>query len=176
MPSPTRKRALSRYRAVALAGASLVFGCSSSSPSPARTDAPPTATKDGSSQGSADVVSATVSGTAGSYQLSVSLRSPDTGCDLYANWWEVVRPDGSLVYRRILAHSHVDEQPFTRSGGPIPASADEPLIVRSHLQPGGYGGTELQGSMAGGFEPVAAPAQLPASLETAPPQPDGCAF
>ncbi|MCB0054175.1 MAG: hypothetical protein KDE24_32035, partial [Caldilinea sp.] len=67
----------------------------------------------------ADVFGVTVRGDDGAYQFSVEIASPDTGCNQYADWWEVLDSDGNLLYRRILTHSHVDEQPFIRSGGPV---------------------------------------------------------
>jgi len=70
-------------------------------------------------QESARVTKVTVSGEANNYNFSVTIASPDTGCDQYADWWEVFTEDGVLIYRRILAHSHVTEQPFTRSGGAV---------------------------------------------------------
>jgi hypothetical protein len=42
----------------------------------------------------ADVISVDVSGNEGAYQFSVGIRSPDTGCDQYADWWEVITGDG----------------------------------------------------------------------------------
>jgi hypothetical protein len=48
----------------------------------------------------ADVTAVRVSGAPGAYTFSVTLSSPDTGCDQYADWWEVITPDGELVYRR----------------------------------------------------------------------------
>lgn len=125
----------------------------------------------------ADVVAVAVSGSPGAYTFAVTVRSPDTGCDRYADWWEVVRPDGALVHRRVLGHSHVDEQPFARSGGPVAIAADDEVIVRAHLNPGGYGGAAMRGSPAVGF--AAAPevgAAFAPDLARVQPLPDGCAF
>lgn len=91
-------------------------------------------------------------GRPGAYDLAVTVSSPDRGCDYYADWWEVVSPDGRLLFRRVLMHSHPDEQPFTRSGGPVAISAEEVVIVRAHFHPTGYGGRAARGSVAKGFE------------------------
>ena len=71
-----------------------------------------------------DVEGVTVSGDPGRYDFAVTLASPDLDCSRYADWWEVVSGEGELLYRRILNHSHADEQPFTRSGGPVATEAD----------------------------------------------------
>lgn len=49
------------------------------------------------------------------FLFSVSLKHNDEGWDHYANEWQVIGPDGSVLGSRILAHPHVNEQPFTRS-------------------------------------------------------------
>jgi len=135
--------------------------------------APPTVPAQGIS---ADVLAVTVSGEPGAYQFSVQISSPDLGCQQYADWWEVFDEDGGLVYRRILAHSHVDEQPFTRSGGPVPIEADTVVWVRAHINPGGYGGITLRGSVQAGFTPEELSPGFAADLAETPPLPDGCAF
>ncbi len=124
----------------------------------------------------ADVVSVSATGSDGAYELLVGVRSPDTGCTLYADWWEVVSEDGALLYRRILNHSHPDEQPFERSGGPVPIQSDTVVWVRAHMAPGGYGGQALRGTVTGGFSAATPEAGFGATLETADPQPEGCAF
>ena len=124
----------------------------------------------------ADVLSVSVSGGENAYQFSVEIHSPDTGCEQYADWWEVVTQDGELIYRRILAHSHVGEQPFTRSGGPVPISADTIVIVRAHMHPGGYGGTSFQGSINGGFEGIQLEPDFGENLDKVDPLPSGCGF
>jgi hypothetical protein len=123
----------------------------------------------------ADVVAVEVSGEPGTYRFLVSVRSPDEGCDRFARWWEVVSPDGRLLYRRILMHSHPDEQPFARAGGPVPIGRDEEVVVRAWMHPDGYGGAMLRGSVAAGFSAWRdAPPGFAADLARVPPQPDVC--
>ena len=117
-----------------------------------------------------------VSGQANSYQFNVQVSSPDTGCDQYADWWEVLSEDGQLLYRRVLLHSHVSEQPFTRSGGPVSVDADTIVIVRAHMNVGGYGGAALRGSASSGFETVQLESGFAAEVEALDPLPEGCAF
>ena len=125
----------------------------------------------------ADVTAVNVSGDPGAYTFSVTVSSPDTGCDQYANWWEVITTDGELVYRRILTHSHVNEQPFTRSGGPVELQETTQAIVRAHMNDAGYGGIAFSGSPAPGFapDPSVTSSFAPELAEVAP-QPDSCAF
>lgn len=117
------------------------------------------------------------SGDAGAYTFSVTLRTPDTGCDQYADWWEVTNADGTeLLYRRILAHSHVNEQPFTRSGGTVAVDADTEVVVRTHMSNSGYSRRAMRGSVGGGFAAADLADDFGAALEQAEPQPSGCAF
>ncbi len=124
----------------------------------------------------ADVTKVTVSGNPGVYTLKVTVKSPDTGCEQYANWWEVLSEDGKLLYRRILLHSHVGEQPFTRSGNPVPVQRDTIVIVRAHMNTAGYGGDAVKGSVEKGFEPVKLAKDFAADVEKKAPQAKGCAF
>jgi hypothetical protein len=124
----------------------------------------------------ADVLAVEASGEPQSYQFSVRVASPDTGCDQYADWWEVVSEDGELLYRRILLHSHVDEQPFERTGGPVEIAPDTVVWVRAHMNADGYGGAVVKGSVQDGFEQVAPPDDFATDLGTEPPLPNGCAF
>ena len=64
------------------------------------------------------------------FAFHVTLRHGDTGWEHYANLWKVVGPDGRVLGKRVLAHPHVNEQPFTRSlsGVEIPSSISEVTI------------------------------------------------
>ena len=101
-----------------------------------------------------DVQDVSVSGLEGAYTFAVTVSSPDTGCDQYTDWWEVLTTEGELLYRRILLHSHVNTQPFTRQGGPVPVQSQQTLIVRAHMSNLGYGGTAMRGTVESGFEPA----------------------
>ena len=124
----------------------------------------------------ARVLSVSASGSEESYSFSVELSSPDTGCDQYADWWEVMSDSGTLIYRRILTHSHVNEQPFTRSGSPVPITADQTVWVRAHMNNTGYSSMGAKGSVNLGFELVRVDSALGNGLELLEPLPDGCAF
>ncbi len=125
---------------------------------------------------SSDVLAVRTVGGPNAYDFAVEVSSPDTGCDQYADWWEVVSESGELIYRRTLLHSHVSEQPFTRSGGPVPIDPDAVVIVRAHMHPGGYGGRAMKGSVGGGFAEWESGADFALDLEQAPPQPPDCGF
>lgn len=108
--------------------------------------------------------------------FSVTISSPDTGCDRYANWWEVVTPEGELIYRRVLLHSHVTEQPFTRSGGPVNVAGDRPLLVRVHMTPDGYSPNAFIGTIDGGFSETTLDQDFAIQLAEQNPLPTACAF
>ncbi len=134
---------------------------------------------EGAGDGMANVAAVSVAGDPGSYTFSVEIASDDTGCNQYANWWEVLSADGQLAYRRILAHSHVGEQPFTRSGGPVNVAAVDSLIIRAHIHRSGgdsYGGAEFIGSVTNGFAQASELSIVNSTVESSAPQPTGCAF
>ena len=127
-------------------------------------------------EGAADVVAVEVNGSAGSYSFSVTVASKETGCEQFADWWEVLSEDGELLYRRVLLHSHVDEQPFVRSGGPVAIAAAQTVWVRAHMNTVGYGGKALRGTVAGGFMTEALAADFAAGVAEQDPLPQGCDF
>jgi len=76
----------------------------------------------------------------GKRDFHVAVRHDDTGWDHYADRFEVLDPNGNELGVRILAHPHVNEQPFTRSarGVSIPAGLSH-VWVRSRDSNGSYG-------------------------------------
>ena len=68
------------------------------------------------------------------------MRHADEGWDHYADLWQIETPDGEILGERVLAHPHVNEQPFTRSlsGVRIPDSLDR-VTVRAHDSVHGFG-------------------------------------
>lgn len=80
----------------------------------------------------------------GSYVFEVAVAHGDTGWEHYADRWDIVDGDGTILGTRILLHPHVDEQPFTRSlsGVEIPPETKE-ISVRAHDSVHGYGGKTI---------------------------------
>ena len=85
------------------------------------------------------------------WRFDVTVAHPDSGWDDYADGWDVVLPDGTVVkpdadspFTRLLLHPHENEQPFTRSqsGVVIPAVVTM-VTVRAHDIVDGFGGQEV---------------------------------
>ena len=67
------------------------------------------------------------------YRFDVTLRHADDGWDHYADRWDVLSLDGTVLGVRVLAHPHVNEQPFTRSlAGVVIPGDTEFVIIRAH--------------------------------------------
>jgi len=127
-------------------------------------------------EGVAQVTEVTTAGEDGDYTFGVTISSPDLGCQQYADWWEVIDLDGNLIYRRILGHSHVEEQPFTRSGGPVAITETTEVYIRAHMNTTSYGSAVFKGSVAGGFTSENLDVEFAKGLEEIAPLPSSCAF
>ena len=82
----------------------------------------------------------TSSHSANIYSFHVTVQHDDEGWDHYADNFEILTPDGKILATRVLAHPHVNEQPFTRSQSrvKIPSHIKE-VDVRAHDSVHGYG-------------------------------------
>ncbi|MEM6942756.1 MAG: hypothetical protein AAF565_03265 [Pseudomonadota bacterium] len=69
--------------------------------------------------GQADVVAAAASKTGDAWRFEATVAHGDTGWEHYADAWRIVGEDGTVYGTRVLAHPHVNEQPFTRSLGGV---------------------------------------------------------
>jgi hypothetical protein len=124
----------------------------------------------------ANVTAVTVQGKSGVYSFAVTLKSAETGCAQYADWWEVLSEEGTLLYRRILVHSHPNTQPFTRSGGSVKITKKSTVYVRAHMNKEGYVGSVMKGTVSKGFKVVTDLPTFSENIETQSPLPQGCLF
>ncbi len=89
--------------------------------------------------GEAKIIDVKVTNNQGSYRFDVTLEHGDTGWDHYADGWEVLTPDGDVLGKRVLAHPHVNEQPFTRSlSGVRITEGISTVTIRAHDSIHGY--------------------------------------
>jgi hypothetical protein len=103
-------------------------------------------------RGNADVLKVrAVQSSGNTWTFHVTVEHPDTGWEDYADGWDVVTPNGTVLkpdpdspFTRLLLHPHENEQPFTRSqsGIVIPAGVTQ-VRVRAHDLVDGYGGREV---------------------------------
>ncbi len=93
----------------------------------------------------ADVVAVKATKTGNqTYRFDVTIRHEDTSWEHYADSWEVLGPDSSILGTRVLAHPHINEQPFTRSlsGVKIPAGINQ-VKIRAHDSIHAFGGETM---------------------------------
>jgi len=117
-------------------------------PAPDTSDSEPAA----ESAANADVVFVkAVQDSEDSWTFHVTVEHPDTGWEDYADGWDVLLPDGTVLlpdpedpFTRLLLHPHENEQPFTRSqsGILIPVDVNQ-VRVRAHDIVDGFGGKEV---------------------------------
>ncbi len=85
------------------------------------------------------------------WTFHVTVSHPDTGWKDYADGWDVVLPDNTVLktnasdtFTRVLLHPHETEQPFTRSQRNLKIPADVTTVrVRAHDMIDGFGGKEV---------------------------------
>jgi hypothetical protein len=122
------------------------------SPGVTKASEPSTSTPVTDDRGNADVVYVrAVQTNDGTWTFHVTVQHRDTGWEDYADGWDVVTPDGTVLktdpddpFTRLLLHPHENEQPFTRSQSGVEIPDDVTQVrVRAHDLVDGYGGREV---------------------------------
>lgn len=101
--------------------------------------------------GEADIVDATITALGDNrFSVTATVRHADTGWDHYADAFDVVAPDGTVLGVRELLHPHVEEQPFTRSlsSVTIPEGLTH-VTIRAHDNVHGHGGATIELAVPG---------------------------
>ncbi len=80
---------------------------------------------------------------ADTWMFAVTVRHDDRDPDHWADWWRVRTVDGRELGRRVLLHSHVDEQPFTRDERIRIPHDVRAVVVEAHDKVHGLGGTTV---------------------------------
>jgi len=96
--------------------------------------------------GDAAVVGATIQALGeGRFRIDATVAHDDTGWEHYADRWDVLDADGTVLGTRELAHPHENEQPFTRSLTlSIPADVPSVTIRAGDSVHGDEGGETVQ--------------------------------
>lgn len=96
--------------------------------------------------GEADVIKVeAIKESAGTYRFEVTVEHADEGWDHYADAWDVIAPDRSILGTRTLLHPHENEQPFTRSlGGVAIPEGIASVTIRARDSVHGYGGIPIE--------------------------------
>ena len=120
------------------------------------------------------------------YDISVTIQSPNEGCNRYADWWEAITEEGELLHRKILDSSQGFEHQFTSNALIDILDPDQTIIIRGHFSEDidsyryGYGTGYTTQSMKGqvsqpsSFQQVRLPSQFAARVERQGEQPKEC--
>ncbi len=92
--------------------------------------------------GEADVIEVkTVKLGDNTFRFDATISHGDEGWKHYADKWDIVGPDGTVIDTRTLHHPHVNEQPFTRSlSGVTIGKGIGRVTVHAHDSVHEYGG------------------------------------
>jgi hypothetical protein len=94
--------------------------------------------------GKADVLKVEARQTAAEqWTFAVTVHHDDQDPAHWADWWRVRTVDGTELGRRVLLHSHVGEQPFTRDGEVRIPRGVQRVVVEAHDKVHGLGGKAL---------------------------------
>lgn len=101
--------------------------------------------------GEADVIAVRVRATGPDrFDFDVTIRSRDTGWERYADRFDVLAPDGTVLGTRVLFHPHEDEQPFTRDlHGLRITPGIRRVRVRAHMKGVGHDGETQEVALPG---------------------------
>jgi hypothetical protein len=77
------------------------------------------------------------------WTFAVTVHHDDRDPDHWADWWRVRTVDGRELGRRVLLHSHVDEQPFTRDERVRVPREVRTVVVEAHDKRHGLGGATV---------------------------------
>lgn len=95
--------------------------------------------------GEADVVNGKITALGNDrYRIDATVKHADTGWDHYADRWDVVATDGTVLGVRELAHPHENEQPFTRSLTLTIPPGTKKVTLRANDSVHGLGGQVIE--------------------------------
>ena len=91
--------------------------------------------------GKADIVEVVASQAGdGTWRFDVTVAHADEGWDHYADAWQILGADDTVLGTRELVHPHVDEQPFSRSLSGVNLPQDLTQVrIRAHDSVHGWG-------------------------------------
>ncbi|MFQ5427100.1 MAG: hypothetical protein ACE5EV_08470, partial [Gaiellales bacterium] len=97
-----------------------------------------------------DIVDATVAAEGEAFDFRVTVSSPYDTPTRYADGWRVRDEEGTVFGEHTLAHSHENEQPFTRSqaGVAIPEGVTSVVVEGRDIE-SGYGGSTVSVALPG---------------------------